>query len=178
MNAFAVTVSPTLDDVFEDLRAYLLTIVGPGVEVIRGLGNRVSMPDAPFVVMTAVNSYRIETNQDTYLDGFPTSPGIAQSLQATKLCVQLDFYGPQSSSWAVMVGTLLRDDQACEALNVCQPLYADDPRMMPLVTAEDQFLERWTLQAYVQYNPVTTTALGFSTTLDIVPINVDEEFPP
>jgi hypothetical protein len=177
---YTTTVAPTLSNIYQDLRSFLLTVVGPDVPVIQGIDNRVPMPENPFVAMTAIGSYRIETNQDTYVDGFFASPQVAgttQSLQATKLAFQLDFYGPQSNAWATMVGTLFRDDVACEIFQIAQPLYADDPRMMPMITAEDQFLERWTVNAYVQYNPVVTTTLTFATSLNVTPINVSEEFP-
>lgn len=176
------TVAPHKSDVYTSLRAFLQGLIGgsPPVEIITGLGNRVPMPRAGFIALTAIGNERIETNIDTDVDGFPEGePQVTQSQQATRLDIQLDFYGPKSNSWATMVSTMFRDEYACDALGpVCQPLYADDPIMAPLITAEKQYLQRWTVTAAIQYNPVTSTAQSFSTTLDIVPINVDVAFPP
>ena len=181
MNA---TVSPQTSDVEAALRSLIQGIIGgsPPVPVILGLGNRVPMPEGAFIAMTIVTDQRLATNFDTDTDGFlqtPAQPGITSSLASTKLDVQFDFYGPNSHDWAKMVGTLFRDDYACEFLgSVCQPLYADDARLMPLITAEDQYLERWMLLASIDYQPVVVTGQTFSTTLDVVAKNVDAEFPP
>lgn len=179
MNA---TISPQLADVYAALRTFIQGVVGPNIEVIEGLGNRVPMPAWPFIAMTAIASHRQATNVDTDTDLFyatPPQPGITSSEQSTQLDLQLDFYGPLSNSWATMIGTLFRDDYACEALApLCQPLYADDPQMMPLTTAEDQYLERWTVTASIQYNPVVVTGQTFAATLDIVAKDVDVIFPP
>jgi hypothetical protein len=175
------TVSPKRNDVYTALRALLQGIVGgnPPPQVIIGLGNRVPMPNAPFIAITTIGTARLDTNVDTDTDGYPLLPGTTSSEQATRMDLQFDFYGPQSNSWATMVSTLFRDDYSFEILApVCAPFYADDPIMVPLISAENQYLQRWTVTAAIQYNPVTVTAQDFSTTLDIVPINVDEEFPP
>ena len=176
MNGASVT--PQKQDVEQALRGLIQGIVGgtPPIEIVLGLGNRVPMPKNGFIAMTAIGSYRLETNQDTDIDGFyavPPAPGITQALQATRLDLQIDFYGKYSNSWATMFGTLFRDDYSCEILgSVCQPLYADDPRMIPLISGEDQYLERWSVDCAIQYNPVTTTAQSFSASINIVPINV------
>ncbi len=172
-------ISGTKRDVYIALRALIQGVIGDDVEVIVGLGNRVSMPLNPFVAITAISSVRQATNVDTDTDYYPSAPGVTAAEQSTKLGVQLDFYGPQSNSWATMVSVLFRDEYACEALGqVCQPLYADNPMMMPLTTAEDQYLERWTVTAAIQYNPVTTTAQSFATTIDATAIEVDAIFHP
>lgn len=172
------TLSPTAAEVFESLRGFLRQILGP-IEVVRGLGARVAMPRGQFIAITGVLDSRLETNIDTDVDGYPNAPQVTRSLKPTRMDIQLDFYGPRSSSWAIEIGILFRDEYACEGLApICQPLYADDPRMMPLVTAEDQYLERWTVDAAIQVNQVTTTPQTFSTTIDATAINVDEAFPP
>jgi hypothetical protein len=177
----SATVSPGMVDLYVALRAFIQGVIGgtPPVPVIQGLGNRAAMPAGPFIAMTRVGSYRLATNVDTDTDGYPSNPQITSALQATRLDIQIDFYGPNSGDWATMIGTLFRDPYASDALgDICQPLYADDPRMMPLITAEKQYLERWMVLAALAYNPVTVTPQAFFTTLDIVPINVDVRIPP
>jgi len=178
-------ISPELPAIYQALRQFIQGVIGgsPAIEVILGLDNRVPMPAAPgFIVITAIGSYRLETNIDTDVDGMfltPLQTGTMQSNQPTRLEIRIDLYGPDSSDWAIMLGTLFRDDYAVQALApLCAPLYADEPRMLPLISAEAQYIEHWILLASVQYDPITVTGLGFATTLNIVPINVDEEFPP
>lgn len=171
------TISPTSREVYEALRGFIRGVLGP-VQVIRGLGSNVGIPNGPFIAITGILDTRLETNIDSDEDLYPL-PGVTRAMKPTRMDIQIDFYGPKSSSWALQIGILFRDDYACEALGeICQPLYADDPLMMPLVTAEDQYLERWTVDAAIQVNQVTTTPQTFSTTIDATAINVDEAFPP
>lgn len=61
--------SVTETGVLTVLRSFLLSILPPGVEVVRGLQNRVPEPKAnDFVVMTTILRSRIETNTDTWAD--------------------------------------------------------------------------------------------------------------
>ena len=173
------TISISKNNVYAALRAFIQQAIGATVEIIIGLGNRVPEPNAGFVCITGIASTRQATNVDNDLDQYPTGPGVTMSTKSTRLHLQLDFYGPSSNAWAVIVSTLFRDQYACDELgSVCQPLYADDPKMMPQITAEDQYLERWMLNAAVQYNPVTTTAQSFSATITPIAKDVDVVFPP
>lgn len=175
-------VSPELPAIYATLRELLQTIIGgaPPVEVLVGIDNRVPMPrGAGFIIMTALGSYRLATNIDTDVDGWPFYSGTTQAQVSMRLEVRLDFYGPDSADWAVMVGTLFRDEFAADFLApLCQPLYADNPRMVALIAGEEQYIEHWILQSSVQYDPVTVTAQSFATTLAIEPLNVDVEIPP
>lgn len=172
-------VLPTLDDVMTQVRAFVLDVVPPGIEVVQGIDNGVPMPAAGYVLMTAIFQLRLRTNQNSYDD--PASPGVGAEYleQGTRLDVQLDCYGPASAGWATALSTLLRDERGCEALApVCAPLYADDPRMMPLVTGEERYLQRWAVTAVLQVNFVTTLSQQFADTLAVDIINVDERYPP
>lgn len=180
------TVSPTHEDVYTKLRAFLATVVPSGVAIIQGLPNRTSMPpaDPGFVAMTATLLQRLRTNVDAYDD--PTQPpgppfivGSVAAEMGTKLSVQLDFYGALSGDWAAMVTTLLRDEYGVNQLAPsCAPLYAEDARMAPLVDSERQYEQRWIVGAVLQYNPVTSTPMEFAATLDVELVNVDERYPP
>jgi hypothetical protein len=50
--------------------------------------------------------------------------------------------------------------------------------MVPLVTGEEQYLERWTVRAVLQYNPVTTVLQDYAGSATVNVINVDERYPP
>jgi hypothetical protein len=175
----SITVAPQKSALFTKLRTFLLTIVPAGTEVVQGLGNRVTLPAGPFVCMTGIFQDRLATNEDSYDDPYPTPGGVQNAKQSTRLDVQLDCYGPDSLAWATVIETLFRDEVGCVALAPdLQPLYTDSPRMVPLITGEEQFLERWTVTAVLQYNPVTVTAQDFADTLAVTLINVDEAYPP
>lgn len=173
------TVSPVKGDLFTALRTFLLTVVPAGTEVIQGIENRVAMPVGPYVLMTLTYQQRLATNEDSYGDPYPTPGGTKSMDMSARVDIQLDCFGPDSLATATMLQTVLRDETGCTALApTLQPLYTDDPRMIPLTTGEEQYLERWMLMGVFQYNPVTVTSQDFAGTLAVALIDVDETYPP
>lgn len=176
------TVTPTVSQVITALGNFIVALFGLApVQVVRGYPNRVPMPPQTppagypvgFVVMTEMNKKRLRTNIDNFAgtsDAAP-APGPVTSEQGQQLDVQIDVYGPASSEWSDILTTLLRDNIGCVALApTCQPLYADDPMRAPLMpNSEQQYEDRWIVTARLQYNPVTTTAQTYATTLG--PVN-------
>jgi hypothetical protein len=171
-----MNVSPSQDNVFSLLQPFVANVTGldPSL-VLKGIQNRDSLPpaDPGFVIATAVYQRRLRTNVDTW-DTTNPAPNAMQLEQGTELRVQLDCYGAASGDWAAMLSTVLRDEVGCLALApYSQPLYVDDAKMAPLVDSEAQYEQRWTLDAVLQYNPVTTAPQQFMTA-----VNVDEAYPP
>lgn len=173
-------VDPTLVDVYTALQTFIADSLGISTDlVIRGLPNRAAMPLAQpgFVVMTAVHAHRLRTNITLWdeLDPSPTGLTIEQGI---KLRIQFDCYGSDSGDWAAILSTLFRDQTGCDALAPdCQPLYSQDPHMAPLSDSEDQYEERWIVDAFVQWNAVVSTPMQFADTLEVDIISVDERYP-
>jgi hypothetical protein len=185
MSAPLATVVNTLSDVCAALGALVAAQLGlASGQVVQGYPNRVSMPVGPFVLMTATLKKRLRTNVDNYAGtvSAPPAPGPVTAEQGMQVDVQLDCYGPQSSDWADILTTLLRDNVGCLALAPkCQPLYADDPIRSPLIDAEAQYEDRWIVTARIQYNAVVTTAQTYATALGpvaIVDVTPDGGFAP
>lgn len=166
--------SPALSDVYTALRSFLLTYVVPGgTEVVQGLGNRVPTPKGAYVAMTALYQKQLATNVRAY-------DGLEQTIeQSRRIDVQLDFYGPLSGNWAAAASILLRDPVGCAALApACQPLYADEARNMPTVTGEEQYQQRWTVTAALQWHPTLTLDQESATAVAVDLINVDVTYEP
>ncbi|MGC8517910.1 MAG: phage neck terminator protein [Steroidobacteraceae bacterium] len=175
-----VTVSPSQDAVYQALESFITSVLGAGIPVIRGLPNRVAMPQTSpgFVLMQCLMINRLRWNEDTW-DTTSATPTTMTLEEGVEVRVQLDFYGQSSGDWAATLSTLLRDSYGCAALGPnCQPLYADEARMMPLIDEEQQYEERWSLDARIQYNPVTTIPQTFANSTQISVINVNETYPP
>lgn len=157
------------------LRAFLLSVLPTGVEVVRAQDNLVPQPaGSDFVVMTIIGRARLATNQVTYADG---GPGLAQSRKAkmaTQVTVQLDIHGPNSSNTVQIISTLFRDEYGCEKFAASgydvQPLFCSDPRQAPFLNEAQQIEDRWTLDVNMQANPVVTTGQDFATTLRFQPV--------
>ena len=175
------TISITEQDVFTALVTVLGGILPTGTEIVQAQQNGVPMPKGAFVAMTPGNTKRLETNTNTYTDP-GTNPGTKNVLTPAQFTVQLDFYGPDSMDWANMVQSLLRDDygvQAFVAVNTgISPLYADDPVQIPLVTGENQYEQRWKLDAVLQINPTIGVSQDFAGALTVGLTNVDSAYPP
>lgn len=158
-----MNVTPLFPALFVKLRAFLLTIVPSGTEVVQGLGNRVPQPRGDHIVITPLFEQRLRTNVNTYEDTGYSTPGRRYIEQGTECHVQFDFYGTEAANWAAMVSTLFRDEYAVTALAPeCAPLSIDDARNAPLVTAEEQYLTRFVSTARIQYNPVTSIPQQFA----------------
>lgn len=172
-------VSPTQDDVYAAVKAFILAALPLADDhVIKGNQNRVAMPSGPFAVMNIVAMKRLRTNLDTY-DPNDTDPSGITREQGLQAEMQVDLYGPASGDWAAIFSTLWRDDYGVTALAPnCAPLHADTPARAPLVTGEDQYLDRWICRAALQYNPVVVTTDQFAEIVSITVINVDEAYPP
>lgn len=175
----SASITPVPTDVINAVQAFLAPLLPANTPVIFGIQNRVAMPPGAFVLVTPLYQMRLATNVDTYMDPYPDSGATVQAEQDTRIDVQLDFYGPLSGAWAAMVSTLWRDEYGVNALAPnCAPLYIDDAKMMPLTTAEQQYLQRWMSTAMLQYNPVTTLPQQFAGAAEAELIDVDEAFPP
>lgn len=180
-----MSTSPVQQDVFAVLAPFIVLVTTYTAvpltqqQVIQGIPNRASMPPASpgFVSMTVVGMRRLRTNIDTWpATGTPSA--ISHEMGA-QLRVQVDFYGATSQDWAAAFMTLFRDDSGVQVLApTCAPLYADDARMAPLDDSESQFEQRWTVEAFLQYNPVTSDPMQFADTLTVDTINVDKTYPP
>lgn len=169
-------VAPATSTVFETLRAFILGLIT--CEVVKGLGNGVPTPKGGFITITEVYKSRLSTNRHAYADPTPVT-GSVQATQPMKVAVQIDCYGKDSSEWATILSTMLRDDYACQALApVAQPLHADDPKMMPMVDGEQQYQQRWMVEAVLQVNAAVTTPMQFFDVVDIDLAEVDVTFPP
>lgn len=169
-------VAPAKADVFKDLVQFLQGLF-PGVPVIRGIVNRTPMPTGPFIVLTPIGQRRLATNVDSF-DRTNPAPTQLMAQQSVQMDLQIDCYGDGSGDRASILSTLWRDEYTCSALTTCQPLYADEPAMMPLIDAEQQYEERWRLDAAIQYNPVTSFQQDFADTLVGELINIDQAYPP
>lgn len=176
-------ISITQSNLFTALRTFLLSILPAGIEVVMAETNRVAEPEgSDFVVMTPLLRERQSTNVDTYADGYPSLPGVMNSLQSTKVTVQLDVHGPNSPDNAQIISTLFRDEYAVDNVATSgydvAPLYCGDPRQVPFLNAEQQIEVRWSMDAVMQANPVVTVSQQFAAALDVVPESIDAFFHP
>lgn len=105
--------------------------------------------------------------------GAPTAmyAGLNTYMQPTRWTVQLDVHGPNSADNAQTISTLFRDAFAVDAMGpTLSPLYADDPHQAPFVNDQNQYENRWIIEAVMQVNPVVTLpGVEFADTITLLP---------
>lgn len=170
------SITITESQLYTVLRSFLIGLLP--CPVVQSQQNRAAMPKDDFVTMTSLGSVGLSTDKATYQ---PTASTQTHE-RSTRWDVQLDFYGPNAADYANMVATLIKTDYACDQIEASglsmDPLYAEDPRQIPFVNAENQYEKRWTVQCAFQFNPTVVVAQQFAASLTVVPESIDVVFPP
>lgn len=178
----SVAISLTEDQTLAALRAFILTLVEDGVEVVAGQDNRVPAPLGPnYVVMTPITQRRLATNVVTYSDGYLTDPitdtGARQDMASQEVTVQIDVHGPNSATTAWSIAVMLRSDYGVEALASSgfdvTPLFASEPRQGGFLNDSQQIEQTWMVDAVLQCKPVITTEQDFADQLGLGLIAAD-----
>ncbi len=185
-----LSITPNQTQIYTALRYFLINLpllfnsANQGsVEVIRGQINRVPEPHSPdFVSMIFIHIERLETNIDQLQ--MTGTVGSNSYMQPSKVTVQLDVHGPNSADNAQIISTMFRDQYAFDAFAASgipgvAPLLADDPRQIPFQNAEDQYEDRWVVEAQIQANQIVSSIP--QQTFDVIAvdlINVDAAYPP
>jgi hypothetical protein len=148
------------------LRGFLLGCVPVGVEVIQSQANRVPEPaGADFILMTPTLRQRMSTNLDKW-PAVAAAAAIDRS-HSTSIEIQLDIHGPTGADYAQIIGTLFRDEYACDLMQDAgiSPLFATDGMQAPFINAEKQYENRWVMKVTLGASPIVSTPQEFAATL-------------
>lgn len=169
-------ITPSNDALYVAIKTFLMSIFTDLDinHIVQGLGNDVPMPTDEFIMLTATAQAPLSTNHSLY------GVDLQRSIRTpTRYNVQIDCYGPTSGDRASQIVMMWRDQYGWEALQPnCAPLYCTDPVQVPLVNGEENYEQRWTLTALLQFNPVVTVPQQSATTLKVDLVEVDAQFPP
>jgi hypothetical protein len=109
------------------------------------------------------------------------SCGATLVTQGAQVTVQIDFHSADltAGDMAQTVSTLLRDPYGVDffaalapPLNGVVPLYADDPKQVPFVNAEQQYEWRWTLDAQFQVNQTVSVPQQYADAVEVGLVSV------
>lgn len=119
-------------------------------------------------------TYIVAPSQTVAIEKF--SAGMEKVTQATEVTYQIDVHGPSSANNAEMISTLFRDSYGVGNFvrlgASIYPLYADEPRQMPFLNAEQQFETRWVVEACMQVNQtVSNIPQEFMDEAEVTPID-------
>lgn len=180
----SATIDLTESAILAIWRSFLLGVLPAGLEVVQGQDNRVPSPaGTDYAVYWPTFRKRLATNTVTASASVPAGLLDRNNFkQPFEIHIQTDLHGPSSSDNATMISTLARSEYATaffsSASDAVQILYADDPKQMVFITGENQFEDRWVIEAVLQANPVTTTVQQFADVVTVGLIEVDTTYPP
>ena len=195
-------ISTNLDS-YQEAGAFLGFIVANELLVTEGLSGSVIIGGAPLTgngvaagttVLSQIagspggaGAYEVSINQ-TVAPGI-LSFGGSTAMQSTKITFQIDVHGPNSADNAQIITTMFRDTYAVIAFaNAVDgngnpiigvtPLLADDPTQTPFINAEDQYEDRYVIEAMVQADQVVSgISQQFADVVDVDVISVVEAYP-
>lgn len=158
------------------------------VEVFYGaiaVGNPVMSPDVEEGTVIAAfgsgsggaGTYQVSRSQTVALSDM--AGGVSSIEHHTEITYQLDVHGPASTNNVQTIATLFRDEFATHWFedSPVMPLHADDPRQAPFLNAEQQYENRWVLEAVMQANQTVFVPQQFAEALHVGLINVDSTYP-
>lgn len=167
----SATIDIVQSDIFSALGNLLAGIVSTDCEIVHGLDNGVATPLGDFVVFTPFFMQRLSTNETKYADPTPTT-GTKGSIQHLQYTFQIDCYGHNAADNAAKITTLWRDDYSCQLLGtICQPLTHTTPKLMPWISSERNYVQRFEFEVTLQYNQKTTTPMQFFDTPGEINLN-------
>lgn len=170
-------ITPNEDDIFNRLRAFLRVLFpDETLEIITAQENRVPEPtNANYIEMTPLRMPRLSTNSVTLAAG-----GLSATYTQSSQCViQLDVHGPDAFNNASIISTMFRSDFAVDNFAAVgpdiSPLFADDPRQMQFTSGEQQYEDRYIVEANLQVNQSVTTPTQSADALsvDITDVETD-----
>ena len=111
--------------------------------------------------------YQVSIGQSVLLSRLAC--GNVTLLQAQKLTFQLDIHSDKvatAADMATTISTMFRDSVAVDAFTALgypvTPLYADDPRQVPFLNSEQQFEQRWIVDAVLEAKSQITWPMQFA----------------
>lgn len=177
-------VTPTEDDVFNVLRAFVQSVLPVAADnsspfvMVSGQENRVAEPvDPNYIVFWPLRMPRLSTTVEKLI-----SFGLESTYTQSSQCViQLDVHGPQAFNNSSIISTMFRSSYAVDFFagvgDAIAPLFADDPRQMQFTDGEQQYENRYVIEANMQVNQ-TITAVAQSArelTLGVVDVDTDSD---
>lgn len=141
-----ITIDITETNVMDAVGRFLSSVFDCRIQ--KGQENYVPRPQGDCIIFNAVGRKVLSRNHHSCsIDEW----GI---MTPTEFTVQIDFYGEGASDKMETFMSIIHDGFAFESFPPdIKPLYASDPQQVPLITGEKNYLQRWSTDLSLQYNP-------------------------
>jgi hypothetical protein len=123
--------------------------------------------------------YSVSVSQTVSEEGMAC--GTLSMTQNSEWKFQIDCFGPNAADYSQVISTAFRDQYGVTLLQASglpvAPLYADDPTQGPFVDGEQQYEDRWRLDARLQANQTVVVPQQFADALVVGLIEVEAQYP-
>jgi hypothetical protein len=172
--------SIVVDQVITALAAFIQPFVGSATPIIRQQENRVPPPltagqPDPLAFVSLRETILSDLETPIFINSSDVNVQQASVTTPTRIDVQVNFYGVASADWCKAVKAVYRSPYAPDQFPLgIKPLYCSDGIQGALITGEEQYENRWILNASLQYNPVVIVPQQSATELKT---NIFEDLP-
>lgn len=141
----------TIDNIIDVLADFVEPICGKAQQA---QANRVPMPKDPFCILTPLRFTRLSTTRDIKQDTGDPSTSAMGYTEVRQADIQVDIYGDGAGGRAIALETVFTSGYAYEKIKALDerlaPLYSSAAIQAPMINAESQWQERYTLTLSLQ----------------------------
>ena len=125
-----------------------------------------------------IGTYYTSISQE--IESQKLASGQQSKLQPVKITFQIDVHGPNSADNAFKIQTMWRDMygpwQFRQSGLPIRPLYCDDPRQVAFIDAENQYEDRYSIDAHLEADQTIVVSQQFADQIHVSTINVDAAY--
>lgn len=152
--------TPTEAQIYSSVGLWLRQVLLTGTVILEGQENFTPSPIGPYVVMEIVSRQRLATNSWSYANG-------ERSLvEPVRMGMQINLFGRTAGENVGRIQQLWRDFYTTDALRALggyiSPIDTSEPSQAPLVNAEANYEDQWTIDLRFQVNLTTVIHQDFA----------------
>ncbi|WP_257996923.1 phage neck terminator protein [Citrobacter braakii] len=141
----------TIDNIIDVLADFVEPICGKAQQA---QANRVPMPKDPFCILTQLRFTRLSTTRDIKQDTGDPSTSAMGYTEVRQADIQVDIYGDGAGDRAIALETTFTSGYGYDVIKAIDarlaPLYSSPAIQAPMIDAEIQWQERYTLTLSLQ----------------------------
>lgn len=141
----------TIDNIIDTLADFVEPICG---KVQQAQTDRVPMPKGEFCIMTPLRFTRISSTRDIRQDTGSASDSAMGYTEARQADIQVDIYGDRAGDRAIALETVFTSSYGYDKIKSIDvrlaPLYSSAAIQAPMINAERQWQERYTVTLSLQ----------------------------
>lgn len=165
----------TIDSIIDVLAGYVDPIAGLCQQA---QANRVPMPKGAFCILTPLRFTRLSTTRDIKQDTGDPSTSAMGYTEVRQADIQVDIYGDNAGDRAIALETTFSSSYAYDKIKSLDarlaPLYSSPAIQAPMINAESQWQERYTITLSLQAHITVSFLQDYFDKAEITTEQVDD----